>query len=179
MKKMILRLTMILLAFTVVFASCKKDDPAPVVAENGGNATYEGETYTFTKGFMEDRGGIYVRVYLTSEGISYDEQERDYIGTGDMVMLSFYLDDNQTLDGTYAWDPYASAENTLSNINLTSDANELDLLPNEGSAGSVGAVVTKTGDIYEITCNVIINEGELKVYYKGTLQYYIYSLPGK
>jgi len=172
---MILRLTMILLAFTVVFASCKKDEA--VTVDKKYEATYNGKTYSYTQAFHETYGGPYQSIALASSGFTFDANQAEYNGTGDMLNLNFLLAIGSEFGGTYTFDASGENENTLMSVQLISDASSLIISSDNTTTGN--AVITKTGETYEVTCTITIAGKELKGYYKGTLQDANFFMPGK
>jgi hypothetical protein len=68
--------------------------------------TLDGETFALANGFAfrgEESDGVYPwLIALTSEGINYDDDEGDFVGTGEIIFIEIFADAN------YAWLPSGS-----------------------------------------------------------------------
>jgi hypothetical protein len=172
MKTISMRLAFALLAFAVVFSSCKKEDENPE-----SYATYDGKKYSFAKAFHINYGGPYQYIRLAAKDITWDQDSYTFDGSGDYIDLHFYLAIGAEFGGTYPFILDEEVDNSIRGVDLVSDATDFRVYTDEESTGS--ATIVKTGDIYEVSCTVTIAGKELKAYYKGELIYANRFLPGK
>lgn len=137
--------------------------------------TFMGVDYPLKGGVIENYGSydnIYnLDVYLFSSGISYDEVDATFEGTGHMVFLEMYCSESCLKNGTYEFDPdYGGDAGTFDLgmfvINLDNDTFEGTFII--VSSGSI--TVSVKGSTYEMTFDCKANNNETVTgYYKGEL----------
>lgn len=110
MKKINFYFLISLLALTVTFTSCDKDDNDDIVTTpTGGEALYDGTTYALDNGYIINYGEAETNgdafefvVYLATDGITYDATEEVFEGDGSLLLLGLMTDSEEKLvSGTY------------------------------------------------------------------------------
>ncbi len=170
MKKFSFKLVLMVLALSMVFVSCKKDE-----TELSNEATYDGTTLTLKKGFHENHGGWYQTIYFAAKDITFDQNAFSYSEESDGLVIDFYLPIGASFGGTYQLTNEFEVDNTVRNAEIR--INGVSIYSTDEDTGSV--VITKDGDIYEITCSFTIDGKKLEAYYKGELTYANLFMPGK
>ncbi len=173
-------LTIILLSL-IFFTGCKKDKKE---SSFNNYFKYDGEIYRIDQGFLENYGSLNagesykLSLTLTSDGLTPIENNGDLIGiTGNGHIIHFEMfsgSGTQLTDGTYQYD--FSSQNAGSfddgwiSINYDASQNEAEI-DQDIEEGTV--IITKTGDIYEITVSCTDEDNKsVTGYFKGTLKYY-------
>ncbi len=167
----------------ILFAGCKKDKDT-----NQNFINYDGTKYALAKGILENLGQWSVggdnNLYLTllSGELTVIESQGgvDGIsGTGHGIQLWMYSTSSTSLvNDIYVYDADASEmsgtfewANVRINFNFTAGSGEIDELIASGNV-----TVSKSGDVYEITLDLMDEAGKTVTgYYKGTLKYYDYD----
>jgi hypothetical protein len=154
-----------LIAGTILFTSCKDDEPAPVIKEN--SFTFEGETYDLSRAYgREYDNGPGATIGYSLVLISDEGRES--------VLLLFNVPDG-TLEGTYApTHPSGEEPNTFSSVGI-----EIGYDPVTEEPGTIyrtrttprGTIsVDKSGNVYVIDFDVTMDAGEIaKGHYTGTI----------
>ena len=170
MKKLIISCSAFI-ALVVVFSSCSDDEKDPA-----GQFTYDGESHNLTKGFgeVDDVTQIGDDIYydwnilLSSNGISYNEDEDDYVGTGDAVTLwiSVLNDDTFLPSGTYEYD-----EDTGDSYGIYIDFNvEIGAGESYEDVDDTSITISKSGDTYTINFTITLGDGsEVTGSYNGSI----------
>ncbi len=165
-----------LLAFVLVFASCKKEEEEVVVSNE---FTYDGATLALKKGFHENYGGWYQSIYLVIDDITFSDEYYSYSSESDGIQINFNLssESGYQFNGTYPFTIQVDEElyNIVRSVELIIDGETIRTTDED--TGSV--VVTVSGDVYEINGTFTVEGKSLKVYYKGTLTYADLFQPGK
>lgn len=172
--------TVVLIA--IIFTGCKKDKNNEESLSN--YVTYNGTKYAVDKGILEnfgqfEEGGAYnLDLYLVSNGITFLESNNEITGVsgqGHGIYFEMYTSGPTQLDnGTYNYDYWSETASTFDygwvNINYDASTNIAEI-DQDIEGGTV--VVTKTGDVYEITINCTDEDGKsVTGYFKGTLKLY-------
>jgi hypothetical protein len=168
-----------LLAISVTYTSCKKDE------KDGGSFILNDNTYVLDRGFIANMSDYTFGVALCSSGLDFDgSKEIPLAGNGDAIIFIFTNFDNRTelTTGNYIC-PY-----TLDNYNLLNFAyifvnfNSEALTGNEYFIDNTknGTVeITKNGENYSLNWDFIVGGNHLTGSYSGKLTNVDYSLPKK
>ena len=175
MKKFKLLSIIFIAVLGTVTTSCSSDDdniPAVTIANE---VTYDGNTYTLSKGFLEDYGdngnGSYdFDVTLVSSGINYDSTNAAFTGSGQVLYLDLNSDNMAALsNGTYNFSTTRTAFSLVNAVVVVDfDATAQTGTGVQATGGSV--VLTKDGTEYTILVECTIASGDtISGSYEGTL----------
>lgn len=189
MKRNQLFIPAVLFAMTIAIIGCKEDEKVEPVAKKNFLA-YDANEYLLASGMLAYYGdpdaklGTYnFDIMLFSSGITYNATNDELSGQGDLIVLElFSSSETQLVPGTYVFDSTGSyAANSFDfgffavNFAFLTQTGQIE---KDITGGNV--IVGKSGDQYEVTIDVIADDGKkVTGYYKGSLQYVDYSLPKK
>jgi hypothetical protein len=176
MKKRLYKLLILgIVSCSIVFLGCKKDEGTQ------NNITFNNTKTILSYGAIDSWGvtshspATYAyEVILTTKGITYDNTNQEYTGSGSFVSFFIYTSDpNDLLPGTYAFDNFSNEEDLTFdegdvgfNFNLTTEE------PAEGVFNiETGVVnVVRRGGIYVFNIEVYIDhKKQVKAYFAGML----------
>lgn len=153
-----------MLAVALLVSGCKKDDDEK---KSPGIVTVGGNTATFDMGYLEYYGeyGLGVHnfdVVLISSGVNY--LENNNMGAGNMLSFEFFVNSASFNGGTFSYrsDDYSDyLPNTFTEGQLIINGSMASTIPTfdhyyEIVGGTV--TVTKSGDVYNISYNVVAQE---------------------
>jgi hypothetical protein len=186
MKNLTLRLFISLLALSVAFVSCEKDDEDELDKNEG---VYDGENFELGSGILEyyglwneDPATYNFDITLFSNDITFDSENYQFSGKGTILYFEmFSSSESELLDGTYTFDPNESGDaNTFDMGEIYTD---FDMATETGTIKSFksGTVeIEKSGSTYKIKIDGKDNTDKtITASYEGTLAYEDWSLDFK
>ncbi|MBN1598193.1 MAG: hypothetical protein JW894_07855 [Bacteroidales bacterium] len=182
--KYLIKTLVVVLAFSMVMISCKKDDDKEDSKSN--ELVVNGTSYELSQGTLENygiwtsSGATNIDLILLSPGITIHEEggEFSYVtGTGHYVYFEMFTSGPTGLDvGTYTYNASSTASGTFDysfyglNINFDTGSGS----PVSITGGTV--TISANGSTYEITLALTDAMGQAVTgYYKGSLRYYNYD----
>jgi len=174
----------LLLAFTIMLISCKKDSN-DAIPEN--SVKYEGVEYPLTTGYLEYYGKVSGKqsynmdLTLVSSGLTIYEVEGEIdsvSGTGNILYFEIFTSDSNALDSrTYIFDPEETHE--AGTFDYAIVGLNLNVLTFEGDYFAIvsGSIkISKKGEEYEVSVNCRNGTGkDITGFFKGTLKYFDYG----
>jgi len=195
MKNRNIKLMSAVLAATLAFSGCSKDEETPAKTNS---FSFQSKTYETPKGFIEfwgpesDNKSANFDILLVSAEVSYDAASDEYTTNPNYDYVYFELNSSsltELVSGTYTYDNVDWELDELVKPNTFSDAgvgvdvvDESESVDDEyGSDETTTGTVTvnKSGSTYEITYSVKLENNKMvEGYYKGTLTAIDYSDEG-
>jgi hypothetical protein len=185
MKNQGFKMAVLLLIFSFVFVTCKKD-----VVDKKGQIIYNGSEYELAKGYLNywglettNHNSYLYDIILVSSKITMDYSQQLVSGIGHGIEFEFFSSSqNDIVPGTYVFDEKTYNANTFgwSDVYLNYDFSTFNKASSalEVIAGNVEVV--KFGSEYEITCNCTVTGGKtVTIYFKGSLEYHDMSSSNK
>ena len=176
MKKLFVS-SLILAAIIALLGSCK-DDENP---KQDSSVTYDGKEYSLTKAFaalddieIEDDGTWYVwSLLLSDNGISYDDDEEELKGSGDLIYAELWtLDDDSKLPvGTFVFPEAGGNFIEEGGLYLGYDLEEEEGEEDLDDIKSASVTISKSGSTYTISFSfTLLNDKVITGKYVGTVK---------
>ncbi|MDL2251596.1 hypothetical protein LJC12_01965 [Odoribacter sp. OttesenSCG-928-J03] len=167
MKKMKFLGYLFLAVLCLGFVSCSDDDDDDTKNE----IVYGSDSYDIHEGLVLNYGNYFSQgtynldLCLYTEGISFDEEAENFVGSGKMLRVYMWCESAELTAGIYTYDPDSNEDaNTFYYLGIVDKTNEITRL----AAGTVE--VTKDGNIYTIVVTGTDAAGKtISAFYKGTL----------
>lgn len=162
-----------------VFAGCKKDTNDPIVL---GQFTFLDKDYNLTHGVNVGYGplenNVYgIDLYLMSSGlqiVNSGDTASMVTGRGDVIGVSLYSTSINILEsGNYSFSDTIVAGKFGDGFLIVNYEPSTQTADNQATVKSGTVSVTKEGDVFDITLNMVSEEGNtITGNYSGTLTYY-------
>ncbi len=163
-----------IISFSLVFASCKKNE------EDKSSFTYDLNEYVINNGSLINYGATdhtpltyEFDLVLTGAGITFDNTLNDFKGKGNFIGLTLYSPEMEFLQtGLYPFDGFSSKDSLTFDYGVVGINYDFDSETEEGlyyiKTGI--AQIEKRGNVYTLTLNLFTEEEkQVKAYFSGFL----------